>query len=76
LWALCGLGALGCRLLAKQASHLAPGLMSAVLDGGKVNRCSGLIDGEEFFFGHLKKPLNTGVLGQIGRRSMEHDDPP
>ena len=63
-----GLGALGGRLLAKQASHLAPGLMSTVLDGGKVDRRSGLINGEEFFLDHPEKPLKTGILGRIGRR--------
>jgi hypothetical protein len=37
--------------------------MSAVLDGGKVHRCSGLINGEEFFLDHLEKLLKTGILG-------------
>jgi hypothetical protein len=50
--------------------------MGAVFDGGKVQCRSGLINREEFFLDHPEKPLKTGVLGRIGRRSAEHDDPP
>jgi hypothetical protein len=50
--------------------------MSAVLDGGKVECRGGLINREEFFLDHLEKLLETRVLGRIGRRSAEHDDPP
>jgi hypothetical protein len=70
------LGALRGCLLAEQASHLASGLMSAVLDDGEVERRGGLVNGGEFFRDHPEKSLKTGVLGRIGRRSLEHDDPP
>jgi hypothetical protein len=62
-----GLGTLGCRLLAKKASHFATGLMSALLDGGEVERSGGLVDREEFVLDHPEKSLKTGVLGRIGR---------
>jgi hypothetical protein len=71
-----GRGASGRRLLAKQASHLATGLMSALLDGGKVERCGGLVNREEFFLDHPEKPLKTGILGRIGGRTTKHNDPP
>jgi hypothetical protein len=62
-----GLGTLGRRLLAEQASHLATGLMSALLDGGEVDPRGGLVDREEFILDHPEKSLKTGVLGRIGR---------
>jgi hypothetical protein len=71
-----GLGALGRRLLAEQASHLATGLMSTLLDGGEVECRGGLVDREEFVLNHPEKSLKTGILGRIGRRTAKHDDPP
>jgi hypothetical protein len=50
--------------------------MSALLDGGEVQRRAGLVNREEFFLDHPEKALKTGVLGRIGRRCAEHDDPP
>jgi hypothetical protein len=70
------LGALGRRLLAEQASHLATSVMSALLDSGEIDPCSGLVDCEEFILNHPEKSLKTGILGRIGRRAAKHDDPP
>jgi hypothetical protein len=71
-----GLGALGCRLLGEQARHSTTGLMSPLLDRGEVEPRGRLVDREELLGNHPEELLKTGVLGRIGGRTTEHDDPP
>jgi hypothetical protein len=63
-------------LFAKEASYLAAGFVRALLNGGEVEGCSGILGPEEFLRDLGEKLLETGVLGRIGRCDAKHDGPP
>jgi hypothetical protein len=57
----------GCSVFAEQTRHLAVSVASALLNGGNVQRRSGILDAAEFLRDHCEKLFETRVLGRIGR---------